>query len=228
MTRANRCGSAIAALAVIAFSIAAAASGAVSIRNGGAVSPPSGGALAALAQPGVDSALASDRIYFVMTDRYANGDPSNDTGGLSGTRNVTGYDPSSPAYWHGGDLKGLTGTCTDPVHGLARIKNLGFNAIWITPAVVNQISQGDSAGYHGYWGIDFTRVDPYLGTDQDFAHFVSCAHSLSMKVILDVVVNHTGDIIQLQNGGSYSTAPFRNCRGKVFNPARYVGTNAFP
>ena len=193
-----------------------------------AVQPPSGAALAALAQPGADSALASERIYFVMTDRYADGDPSNDLGGRTGTRTVTGYDPASTAWWHGGDFKGLTGGCTDPVHGLQRIKNLGFNAIWVTPAVVNQVSQGDSGGYHGYWGLDFTRVDPHLGTNQDFADFVSCAHSLGMKVILDVVINHTGDEIQLEGGSTYSTGPYRNCHGKVFDPARFVGTKSFP
>jgi glycosidase len=163
-----------------------------------------------------------------MTDRYANGDPSNDSAGLSGSRNVTGYDPSSTGYWHGGDFKGLTGTCTDPVHGLARIKDLGFNAIWVTPPFVNQISQGDSAGYHGYWGLDFTRVDPHLGTNQDFADFVSCAHSLGMKVILDVVPNHTGDIIQPSGGSAYSDVPYRDCHGKVFKPAAFVGKSTFP
>lgn len=188
--------------------------------------PRSGPSLAQLAQPGKDSGLATDRIYFVMTDRYANGDPANDTGGVKGTVNVTGYDPTSPAWWHGGDLKGLTGGCTDPKHGLERIKDLGFNAIWITPVVVNQISQGDSGGYHGYWGIDFTRVDPHLGTDQDFADFTSCAHKLGMKVILDVVVNHTGDVIQ--DGSTYNPAPYRDCHGKVFNPAAYVGKKTFP
>jgi alpha-amylase len=181
-----------------------------------------------LAQPVADSSLASDRIYFVMTDRYANGDPSNDTAGLTGSRNATGYDPSSTGYWHGGDFKGLTGTCTDPVHGLARIKALGFNAIWVTPPFVNQISQGSSAGYHGYWGLDFTRVDPHLGTNQDFADFVSCAHSLGMKVILDVVPNHTGDIIQPSGGSAYSDARYRDCHGKVFNPAKFVGKSNFP
>jgi glycosidase len=185
-----------------------------------------GPSLAQLAQPGKDSALATDRIYFVMTDRYANGDPANDTGGVKGTVNVTGYDPTSTAWWHGGDLKGLTGGCTDPKHGLERIKDLGFNAIWITPAVVNQISQGDSGGYHGYWGLDFTRVDPHLGTEQDFADFTACAHRLGMKVILDVVVNHTGDVIQ--DGSTYNPAPYRDCHGKVFNPARYVGKKIFP
>ncbi|MDX6441412.1 MAG: alpha-amylase [Gaiellaceae bacterium] len=163
-----------------------------------------------------------------MTDRYANGDPSNDSAGLSGSRNVTGYDPSSTGYWHGGDFKGLTGTCTDPVHGLARIKDLGFNAIWVTPPFVNQVSQGDSAGYHGYWGLDFTRVDPHLGTNQDFADFVSCAHSLGMKVILDVVPNHTGDIIQPSGGSAYSDVPYRDCHGKVFRPAAFVGKSTFP
>jgi glycosidase len=181
-----------------------------------------------LAQPVADSSLASDRIYFVITDRYANGDPSNDTAGLSGSRNVTGYDPSSTGYWHGGDFKGLTGTCADPVHGLARIKDLGFNAIWVTPPFVNQISQGDSAGYHGYWGLDFTRVDPHLGSNQDFGDFVSCAHSLGMKVILDVVPNHTGDIIQPSGGAAYSDAPYRDCHGKVFKPAAFVGRSTFP
>jgi alpha-amylase len=188
--------------------------------------PRSGPSLAALAQPGKDSALATDRIYFVMTDRYANGDPANDKGGLKGTTQITGYDPTSPAWWHGGDLKGLTGGCTDPKHGLERIKDLGFNAIWITPVVVNQVSQGDSGGYHGYWGLDFTRVDPHLGTDQDFADFTACAHRLGMKVILDVVVNHTGDIIQ--DGSTYNAAPYRDCHGKVVNPARYVGKKTFP
>jgi glycosidase len=164
-----------------------------------------------------------------MTDRYANGDPSNDSGGATGPRNATGYDPSSTAYWHGGDFKGLTGTCMDTAHGLARIKSLGFNAIWVTPAVVNQVSQGDSAGYHGYWGLDFTRVDPHLGTNQDFSAFTACAHSLGMKVILDVVPNHTGDVIQLTNGSAgYSDAAYRDCNGKAFKPAAYVGKSTFP
>src|SRR5581483_9343022 len=138
------------------------------------------------------------------------------------------YDPTSSGWFHGGDLKGLTGPCTDPKTGLARIKDLGFNAIWVTPAVVNQVSQGDSAGYHGYWGIDFTRVDPHLGTNDDFAAFANCAHSLGMKVILDVVVNHTGDVIQPSGGSAYSDLPYRDCSGKQFNPSSFVGKSTFP
>ncbi|HET7568559.1 MAG TPA: alpha-amylase family glycosyl hydrolase [Gaiellaceae bacterium] len=205
-------------VAGVALAVAAASAGASSTAG-----PP-----ASQAAPAAPSALASDRIYFVMTDRYANGDPSNDTGGYSGDHTQTGFDPSSPAWWHGGDFKGLTGTCTDTVHGLARLKKLGFNAIWVTPPVVNQVDDGGTGGYHGYWGMDFTKVDPHLGTSADFKAFVDCAHSLGMKVIMDVVVNHTGDVVQLQGGSAYETGAYRDCHGKKFDPARYVGKKTFP
>jgi glycosidase len=212
----SRSASSLVAALAVALLLAGAGAGRTS-------APPT-----SLAAPAPAPSLNSDRIYFVLTDRYANGDPSNDAGGLSGTRNQTGYDPSSTAYWHGGDFKGLTGTCADTTHGLARIKSLGFNAIWVTPPFVNQVSQGASAGYHGYWGLDFTRVDPHLGANDDFAAFVACAHSLGMKVILDVVPNHTGDVIQPSGGSSYSDAPYRDCHGKAFNPGAYVVKRTFP
>lgn len=217
----GRTSGAIAAVAAIAL-------GGVSGVGAQAPAPPSGAALAAFAAPAPASALASERIYFVMVDRYANGDPSNDTGGYGALRSQNGFDPTSTAYWHSGDFRGLTGGCTDPARGLQRIKDLGFTAVWVTPPVVNQVSQDDSAGYHGYWGLDFTRADPHLGTDEDFAGFVSCAHRLGMKVIMDVVVNHTGDIVQLTGGTAYSDRAYRDCHGKVFNPAKYVGTSTFP
>ena len=91
--------------------------------------PPAGAALEALVQPPTYRPFASQRIYFVMPDRYANGDPANDNGGLTGPRTVTGYDPGDTGWYHGGDLKGLTGTCTDARTGLARLTDLGFTAI---------------------------------------------------------------------------------------------------
>ncbi len=162
-----------------------------------------------------------------MTDRYANGDPSNDLGGHSGGVDTTGYDPTSTAWWHGGDFKGLTGACSTG-DGLARIKALGFNAIWVSPPVTNQIADGSTGGYHGYWGTDFMNVDPHLGTNQDFSDFVDCAHSLGMKVIQDIVVNHTGDVVQLSDPGKYHSASYRDCHGKKFDPAKYVGKSTFP
>jgi glycosidase len=158
--------------------------------------PPRGPELRALAQAPARPPLASQRIYFVMPDRYANGNPGNDTGGLSGPRSVTGYDPTDTGYFHGGDFAGLTGDCTGP-RGLARIRDLGFTSIWVTPPYRQKYVQADSAGYHGYWALGFDAVDPHLGTEADFAAFVDCAHRLGLKVILDVVVNHTADVIQL-------------------------------
>jgi alpha-amylase len=163
-----------------------------------------------------------------MPDRYANGDPTNDGGGKSGSRVATGYDPADDGWYHGGDLKGLTGGCSDPKVGLRRVKDLGFTAIWVTPVLKQQWVQATSAAYHGYWGLDFTTVDPHLGTDADFASFVDCAHTLGLKVYLDVVTNHTADVIQLTGGTAYSDLPYKDCRGRRFVPARYAGGKTFP
>ena len=196
-----------------------------------AVPPPTGAALEALSKPPTYTPFASQRVYFVMPDRYANGDPSNDRGGLTGGRSVTGFDPTDTGWYHGGDLKGLTGTCTDTRTGLARLTDLGFTAIWVTPAVVQQAVQADSAAYHGYWGRDFTSVDPHLGTNDDFAAFADCAHRLGMKVYLDVVVNHTADVVLLSGGTTFrgpDEAPFRDCKGRPFSAQRYAGGQALP
>ncbi|MFM7082105.1 MAG: alpha-amylase family glycosyl hydrolase, partial [Actinomycetota bacterium] len=170
-------------------------------------SPDEAVLLESLAAPIVYSDFASRMISSVITYRYANGDTANDAGYLTGQRKVTGYDPTDIGFFHGGDLKGLTGGCTNPKTGLQRLADLGFNGIWITPLVVQRTVQGDSAAYHGYWGIDFTTLDPRFGTEADLKAFVDCAHSLNMKVYLDVVVNHTGDVILLVGGSGFVEEP---------------------
>ena len=127
--------------------------------------------------------------------------------------------PDRSGYYHGGDLAGLSAN-------LQRVKDLGFTALWLTPVLKQDPVENGSAAYHGYWGLDFTTVDPHLGSDQDFADLVAKAHGLGLKVYLDVVVNHTADIVQL-TGTSYTDAPYRDCHGKKFNPARFV-TGTFP
>ena len=203
---------AVAALAVLALGSASAES---------AAGPPTGAVLTSLSSLPTQSSLASQRIYFVMPDRYANGDTSNDRGGLSGPSSVTGYDPTNPGYYHGGDLVGLA-------DNLQRIKDLGFTALWVTPVLKQDPVENGSAAYHGYWGLDFTTVDPHLGTDQDFANLVAKAHGLGLKVYLDVVVNHTADIIKLADGSSYIGSPYRDCHGRIFDPAKYVTAKTFP
>jgi len=140
--------------------------------------------------------LSKDVIYFVFPDRYRNGDASNDLAGGKTSDPTSGYDPTSTAHFHGGDLKGLTGTCQPGDDGLARIKALGFTAVWMTPLVTQVDGTGGGAGYHGYWGKDFLNVDPHLGTNEDLLALSACAKKLGLKLILDVVTNHTGDVIQ--------------------------------
>jgi glycosidase len=162
---------------------------------------------AAPAADTVKIGLSKDLIYFVFPDRYLNGDSSND--------NYPGYNPQETAFFHGGDLKGLTGTCSDGDNGLARIKKLGFTAVWVTPLVVQQKSTPNGAGYHGYWGVDFLNVDPHLGTKSDMVAFAECAKKLNLKLILDVVTNHTGDVISYNDHTAYISADSTNAK----NPA---------
>jgi glycosidase len=151
--------------------------------------------------------LSQDLIYFVMPDRYKDGDKKNNDNG--------GFNTSLTAFYHGGDLKGLTGTCEPGDDGLARIKSLGFTAVWLTPVVTQQEAIGAGSGYHGYWGVDFLNVDPHLGTNADMAEFSKCAKKLGLKVILDVVTNHTGDVIKYLGNDAYLPAESK----KLKNPA---------
>lgn len=140
-------------------------------------------------------------IYFVLPDRFDNGDPANDRGGLTGDRLVTGYDPTHKGFYHGGDLKGLT-------RKLDYIQGLGITAIWFAPVFKNKPVQGpkgdESAGYHGYWITDFTTIDPHFGTEAEFKGFVDAAHARRIKVYMDIIVNHTADVIQYREGGDYA------------------------
>ncbi len=154
--------------------------------------------------------LDREVIYFVMPDRYRNGDPSNDQG--------PGYDPTHTAFFHGGDLKGLTGSCDESDQkddGLLRLKRLGFTTIWLTPLVVQQPPTEGGAGYHGYWGVDFLNVEPRLGSNQDLERLSECAKRLGLKLVLDVVTNHTGDIVWYEGRRAYIPEKYKGIK----NPA---------
>jgi glycosidase len=131
-------------------------------------------------------------IYFLLPDRFENGDPGNDRGGLSGPREVTGFDPAHKGFFQGGDLRGLTAR-------LDYIQGLGATAIWLGPVFRNKPVQGpkggESAGYHGYWVTDFTTVDPHFGTEAEFRALVDAAHWRGIKVYMDIIANHTADVI---------------------------------
>ncbi|MER6254071.1 pullulanase-type alpha-1,6-glucosidase [Streptomyces sp. NPDC001584] len=170
---------------------------AAAATSGPPPAPPSDAKLAA--EPARHD-LTREQFYFVLPDRFANGDPRNDRGGLTGSRLETGLDPTDKGFYQGGDLKGLTDR-------LDYIKGLGTTAIWLAPIFKNQPVQGKgadvSAGYHGYWITDFTQVDPHFGTNADLERLIDKAHGKGMKVFFDVITNHTADVVDYREA-SYS------------------------
>jgi glycosidase len=173
---------------------------------------------------------AGQVYYFVLTDRFANGSAANDAGGIAGGPDVCGFDPARIGFFHGGDLAGLTAK-------LDYIKALGATVVWVTPPFRNKPMQLGSAGYHGYWILDFLHIDPHLGTDADFMEFVRQAHARGLKVCLDIVINHTADVIKDEGGRTdyipRAVAPYRDASGRAFDvgAVAYNGLNsaeAFP
>jgi alpha-amylase len=133
-------------------------------------------------------------VYFVLTDRFNNGDSSND--GAYG-RKRDGQDDIGT--WHGGDLKGLMAKLQPEIDGKSYFQKLGINAIWISSPVEQMHGwvPGGSAkfqhyAYHGYYPKDFTKLDANLGTPDDFKNMVDLAHSQGIRIVMDVVMNHTG------------------------------------
>jgi alpha-amylase len=132
------------------------------------------------APPRIDRTWADEILYFVLVDRFANGDPGNDVK----------IDPSKPGHFHGGDLAGLT-------RHLDEIASLGVTAIWVNPLVDNIDLYVSGAGfpdwaYHGYWADDFTKLDARFGTEAELRAFVDACHRRGIRVLLDVVYNHPG------------------------------------
>jgi pullulanase-type alpha-1,6-glucosidase len=189
--------------------------------------PPSDATLAAAPARHGDT---REQFYFVLPDRFANGDKGNDKGGLTGSRLSTGYDPTDKGFYQGGDLKGLT-------QRLDYIKGLGTTAIWMAPIFKNRPVQGTgsnaSAGYHGYWITDFTQVDPHFGTNQDLRTLIAKAHAKGMKVFFDVITNHTADVVDYEPKSydylSKGAFPYLTKDGRPFDDADYAdGTRKFP
>lgn len=127
-------------------------------------------------------------IYFLLTDRFNNGDPTNDVNFNrdSETGKLRGFE--------GGDLKGIIQKIEE-----GYFNKLGINAIWMTPIVeqihgVTNEGTGNSYGYHGYWTKDWTAIDPNFGTTEDLKELVDVAHKNGIRILLDAVINHTGPV----------------------------------
>ncbi len=129
-------------------------------------------------------------IYFMVTDRFFDGNESNNT--ASGAQT---YGKDNAGLYHGGDFAGIT-------QKLDYLEDLGINTIWITPIVENipGVTVTDTgkedvpynAAYHGYWASDFTKLNPTLGTEEEFQTLIDQAHSRGIRIMVDIVVNHAG------------------------------------
>jgi len=132
-------------------------------------------------------------FYFVLPDRFYNGDSSNDLGAAPHDKKRAvsrgGFDKSHKGMYHGGDLTGLT-------EKLPYLDNMGISAIWLTPVLRNRAMQAGTSGYHGYWILDFTEIDPHLGSNAELKNFIDQAHQRNIKVFFDIITNHTADVIK--------------------------------
>lgn len=137
-------------------------------------------------------------LYFVLTDRFADGDAGNNDQGAGE------YDPADPRRYSGGDLAGLRSR-------LDYIQGLGATGVWITPPVANQwwdalVGYG---GYHGYWAEHFMRVDAHLGDLADYQALSRALHGRGMTLVQDVVVNHVGNFFEIRPGAGDPAGRYR-------------------
>src|ERR671910_497623 len=189
---------------------------------------------AALVREPVRHPFVDEMLYFAIPDRFNDGDPGNNCGDFAGTcvagdtqENMLahGYLPNQKGYYHGGDLAGLR-------RKLPYLQGLGVTAVWVGPIFTNNPTQSDttdlyghSAGYHGYWIEDFLNVDPPLGTHAEFARLVDDAHDRGMKVVMDIVTNHTADVIQLEGNAGYRNKrdfPYLDANGQPFDDSDFA------
>jgi glycosidase len=183
-------------------------------------------------RPSARSPRLNEIIYFLMPDRFNDGDPSNNTGRTaSPDPAVTGFDPANPSFFHGGDLAGVSAK-------LDYLRDFGATSIWMSPIFRNLAVQNygagapPKAGYHGYWVLDFTDVDPHFGSKEEFQDLIAEAKKRGIGTILDVVVNHTADIIRPKNGvRAYQykfSKPYLDANGTPFDDRDYIHRADFP
>ena len=195
-------------------------------------------------QPVLEHPFQDEVLYFVIPDRFYDAAPQNNCGDFTGAcleeapeaEVLThGYLPSDKGYYHGGDLRGL-------IEKLEYLSNMGVTALWVGPIFRNKPVQpdasnlyGHSSGYHGYWITDFLEVDPHLGSNDDFRALVEAAHARGMKVFMDIITNHTADVIRYADGDYGYRAkdefPYLTADGEPFDDAAYAydgGEYAFP
>ena len=126
----------------------------------------------------------ADVLYMLMPDRFAQGAGHNPQ--VKGMRPYK-EDRSQPSLRHGGDLNGIR-------EHLDYFCELGVTALWLTPVLENDSpdSENGFSTYHGYATTDYYKVDPRFGTNEDYRRLVDEAHAKGLKVVMDMIFNHSG------------------------------------
>lgn len=184
-------------------------------------------------------------LYFLMLDRFSDGN-ENLYRDIQGNLVRTGTTPlftaadngnavrneDDAARWRTAGTRFVGGTLAGLRSKLGYLKRLGITAIWVSP-IFKQV-HADLSSYHGYGVQDFLDIDPHFGTRQDLFDLVREAHGLGIRVILDIILNHSGDVFRYRdeqpawNGGTFSVAGFRDARGNVTLPFGPVDLGAHP
>lgn len=158
-------------------------------------------------------------IYFMLTDRFFDGDASNND------PHRIGYDTTFPGTYQGGDFKGIT-------EKLDYLDELGINTIWISPIVDNikyDVRHSNPGtpyyGYHGYWADNFGEINPHFGSMRDFHTLIDEAHNRGIKIMVDVVLNHTGYGLKPTDSSSVSNFPTDEDRARFAGMLRDGGSD---
>lgn len=137
-------------------------------------------------------------VYFLLTDRFKNGNTSNDHSygrGLDQNGNVVNVSDDRGTF-HGGDFAGVTQAIEE-----GYFDDLGVNALWISAAYeqIHGYIVGDNSSpsfahysYHGYYVLDYSQTDANFGTEEEFKTLVDTAHKHGIRVVMDIVMNHSG------------------------------------
>ena len=166
----------------------------------------------------LERSVNEEVFYFVLPDRFYNGDTDNDNGSKTKLISQGGFDPTDFGMYHGGDVPGLKAK-------IPYLKEMGISAIWLTPILRNQAVQADGSGYHGYWVLDFTEIDPHLGTNDDLKAFINAAHKENIKVYFDIITNHTADVIKFTEcHGEDGLTPNPSCKYRTLAEVEKMGT----
>ena len=170
------------------------------------------------------ASFSTDVIYQIMTDRFSDGDASNNPTGNIYDNHAWGSSNRNNRLYHGGDWAGIINKIND-----GYLTDMGVTALWISSPVENMalLDPADnsetwtSTSYHGYWGKDFFRTNPFFGSMSDFQKLIDTAHNKNIKIVIDFAPNHTSTTSNFDETWNQSRYPLD---GALYRDGSLLGT----